>query len=105
MTRAPTTVLRRNDVRHLSRAPMTSWMDLDASIAETQGPHDSLVVELVINETMASVSFLTRSVARRSFDKVVRLNQVAKLGSVRFSSYFTPGTYLASFVVEFVAHW
>lgn len=47
---------------------------------------------------MASVSFLARSVARRSVDKLVRVNPqqggVASslLGSVRWStSYFTPG--------------
>lgn len=47
---------------------------------------------------MASVSFLARSVARRSVDKLVRVNpqQVgvasSLLGSVRWStSYFTPG--------------
>ena len=44
---------------------------------------------------MASVSFLARSVARRSVDKLVRLNPpvgAALVGSVRWSSsYFTPG--------------
>ncbi|GAX14280.1 glycine cleavage system H protein [Fistulifera solaris] len=39
---------------------------------------------------MASVSFLTRTVARRSFDSVARMSRVTHLGGVRFSSYFTP---------------
>jgi glycine cleavage system H protein len=38
---------------------------------------------------MASVSFLARTVARRSF--VASLSSTSKLGAVRFSSYFTPG--------------
>ncbi|GAX20044.1 glycine cleavage system H protein [Fistulifera solaris] len=39
---------------------------------------------------MASVSFLTRTVARRSFDSVARMSRVTHLGGARFSSYFTP---------------
>jgi len=42
--------------------------------------------------TMASASLLARTVARRSFDKVLRLKSAAPLGSVRFATnYFTPG--------------
>jgi len=40
--------------------------------------------------TMASVSFLARSIARRSFDKVVRTKH-AQLGALRCASFFTPG--------------
>lgn len=42
---------------------------------------------------MASVSLLTRNVARRSFDGVARMSRLSHMGGgVRFSSYFTPGT-------------
>jgi hypothetical protein len=41
--------------------------------------------------TMASVSFLSRILARRALNVSPRINQVASLGSVRLSSYYTPG--------------
>jgi hypothetical protein len=44
---------------------------------------------------MASVSYLARSVCRRSFDKVVRLqSHAARVGSIRLKTYFTPGTHV-----------
>ena len=57
--------------------------------------HQKQRSEHFVFNTMASVSFLTRTVARRTFDKVARLTSTSsKLGGVRFSSYFTPGTSL-----------
>jgi hypothetical protein len=42
--------------------------------------------------TMASLSYLARTVARRSFQKVACLSSTSQLGAVRFSTtYFTPG--------------
>ena len=38
---------------------------------------------------MASVSFLARTLARQSFGSALRMS--SKVGTVRFSSYFTPG--------------